>query len=94
MEAKDVDGVHKLLGEYLLRYEVAPIFSLEEIRHWFLPIEGVIESFVTEVCCSLSICCLNSDLCSLALFCSTGPGIPPNNRFRLLLFPPFIRNQQ
>jgi glycylpeptide N-tetradecanoyltransferase len=54
MEAKDVDGVDSLLNRYLKRYDLAPVFSREEIEHWFLSPndkdgEKVVWSYVVEV---------------------------------------------
>jgi hypothetical protein len=49
MEEKDVNDVQRLLDVFLRRYDIAPVFNAEEVKHWFLPIEGVIESFVVEV---------------------------------------------
>ncbi|KAK0611796.1 acyl-CoA N-acyltransferase [Immersiella caudata] len=53
MEAKDVDGVDNLLNRYLKRYDLAPVFSREEIEHWFLNTndkdgEKVVWSYVVE----------------------------------------------
>ncbi|ETI29156.1 hypothetical protein G647_01609 [Cladophialophora carrionii CBS 160.54] len=52
MEEKDVDAVHDLLSRYLDRFDLAQIFSREEIVHWFLnrqkPAEQVVWSFVVE----------------------------------------------
>jgi glycylpeptide N-tetradecanoyltransferase len=48
MEAKDVPGVHKLLTQYLDKFLLKVLFDEEEVRHWLLPREGVINSFVIE----------------------------------------------
>jgi len=48
LEAKDVADVHKLLAQYLAKFDVAPIFSVEEIEHFFLPRDGVMNSYVVE----------------------------------------------
>ena len=37
-----------MLNEYLERFELSPVFSLEEIAHWFLPRSGVVDSFVVD----------------------------------------------
>jgi len=37
-----------MLNDYLMRYKLNIQFSLEEIAHFFLPKEWVIESFVVE----------------------------------------------
>lgn len=46
MEKRDVPQVHKLLNEYLAQFKVHVVFSLEEVEHYFLPRENVIESYV------------------------------------------------
>jgi len=48
MEAKDVAGVHKLLHQYLAKFDVAPNYSVEEVEHLFLPRKGVMSSYVVE----------------------------------------------
>lgn len=48
MSVEDVEPVQKLLNDYLLRYKLNIQFSPEEIAHFFLPKEWVIESFVVE----------------------------------------------
>lgn len=54
MQLKDVDAVHQLLSRFLERYDIAPVYSREEIRHWFVPemVEGydqVVWAYVVEV---------------------------------------------
>nr|CAH7727016.1 unnamed protein product [Callosobruchus chinensis] len=48
MTAKDVPQAHKLLFQYLKKFELAPEFSEEEFLHWFLPRDNIIDSFVVE----------------------------------------------
>lgn len=48
MAIDDVEPVHQLLNNYLLRYKLNIQFTVDEIRHFFLPREWVIESFVVE----------------------------------------------
>jgi len=48
MEKKDVPKVHKLLNDYLQKFALHIQFSQEEIGHFLLPREWVIESFVVE----------------------------------------------
>ena len=38
----------QLLREYLAAYELAPVFTEEEILHYLRPVEGVIETHVVE----------------------------------------------
>lgn len=49
MEHKDISAVHKLLTEYLKHFHLTPIMSREEVEHWFLPQENIIDTFVVEV---------------------------------------------
>lgn len=45
----DCPKAFKLLHTYLQKFDLAPIFSDEaEFRHWFLPRDNVIDSFVVE----------------------------------------------
>jgi glycylpeptide N-tetradecanoyltransferase len=56
MEDKDTDAVVKLLTRYLARFDMAPEFTAEDARHWFLPKKDsrqVIWSYVVEVCNAL-----------------------------------------
>jgi glycylpeptide N-tetradecanoyltransferase len=48
MEEKDVDGVHELLNGYLAKFQLKILFSKEDVAHWLLPRDKVIESFVVE----------------------------------------------
>ncbi|KAI9641045.1 glycylpeptide N-tetradecanoyltransferase [Ciborinia camelliae] len=53
MEAKDIDGVWDLLKRYLVKFDMAPVFTREEIEHWLLnriekPDEQVIWCYVVE----------------------------------------------
>ncbi|KAK2623617.1 hypothetical protein QTJ16_006798 [Diplocarpon rosae] len=36
MEAKDIDGVLSLLKRYLDKFDMAPVFTREEVEHWLL----------------------------------------------------------
>lgn len=54
MEVKDVDAVHGLLSRFLGRYDIVPVYTREEIRHWFVPEmpkgdEQVVWAYVVEV---------------------------------------------
>jgi len=51
MQAKDIDAVLDLLKRYLTKYEMAPIFTREEVEHWLLtkPEDQVVWSYVVEV---------------------------------------------
>jgi len=48
MEAKDCEAVLKLLMNYVKKFDIHPIFTLDEVKHWFLPREGVVFSYVVE----------------------------------------------
>ncbi|XP_019379078.1 PREDICTED: glycylpeptide N-tetradecanoyltransferase 1 [Gavialis gangeticus] len=48
MEHKDIAAVHKLLIEYLKQFHLTPVMSCEEVEHWFLPQENIIDTFVVE----------------------------------------------
>jgi glycylpeptide N-tetradecanoyltransferase len=55
MEEKDVDKVLDLLKRYLARFDLAPVFTREEVVHWLLYKETagktqVIWTYVVEVC--------------------------------------------
>jgi len=48
LEAKDVPAAAKLLNNYLKKFSVRPHFADDEFAHWFLPREGIINSYVIE----------------------------------------------
>lgn len=48
MELRDVPSVTRLLQNYLSRFVVAPTFDEDEVEHWLLPQENVVESYVVE----------------------------------------------
>ena len=53
MQEKDIEGVRSLLQRYLSRFDIAPEFSSEEIKHWLLHdeklcVEQVVWSYVVE----------------------------------------------
>ncbi|KAK1964807.1 N-myristoyl transferase [Colletotrichum sublineola] len=53
LQEKDLDAASELLTKYLTRFEMAPEFSKDEFRHWFLhdknaPGEQVIWTYVVE----------------------------------------------
>ncbi|KAK9505244.1 hypothetical protein O3M35_009338 [Rhynocoris fuscipes] len=49
MTVADLPKARKLLTDYLTKFELAPVFSEEEFRHWFLPQPGIVDAFVVEV---------------------------------------------
>lgn len=60
MRAEDGPAVQALLEEYLKRFQLRPKFSEQEVLHWLLPREEVIDTYVVEVCVPKQL----SDLCS------------------------------
>ncbi|KAL0246789.1 hypothetical protein GEMRC1_007996 [Eukaryota sp. GEM-RC1] len=46
MEEKDVASVTEILNIYLAKFVVHPVFTPEEVSHYFLPIANVVSSFV------------------------------------------------
>ncbi|KPP63244.1 glycylpeptide N-tetradecanoyltransferase 2-like, partial [Scleropages formosus] len=48
MEKKDVKQVTALLEKYLKQFHLAPIMGEEEVSHWFLPQENIIDTYVVE----------------------------------------------
>lgn len=46
MKEEDAAGVHKLLTEYLSKFEFHFKYTVKEVRHWFTPRKGVIYSYV------------------------------------------------
>lgn len=53
MEKKDIDAVLDLLRRYLATFDMAPMFTRDEVEHWLLPNSSyedqVIWSYVVEV---------------------------------------------
>uniref|UniRef100_A0A4W4FSP9 Glycylpeptide N-tetradecanoyltransferase n=1 Tax=Electrophorus electricus TaxID=8005 RepID=A0A4W4FSP9_ELEEL len=48
MTVKDVPAVHRLLQDYLLQFNLAPVMSPEEVQHWLLPQDNIIDTFLVE----------------------------------------------
>ena len=44
----DCPKAFKLLNDYLKKFDLSPMFTEDEFRHWFLPRDNVIDSFVVE----------------------------------------------
>ena len=49
MERHDVRQVTELLQQHLRRFQLAPSMGEEEVAHWFLPQENIIDTYVVEV---------------------------------------------
>ncbi|KAL6002632.1 glycylpeptide N-tetradecanoyltransferase [Asimina triloba] len=48
MELRDVPAVTRLLRNYLSQFVVAPDFDEDDIEHWLLPTENVVDSYLVE----------------------------------------------
>ncbi|KAM0938263.1 putative glycylpeptide N-tetradecanoyltransferase [Dioscorea sansibarensis] len=48
MELRDVPAVTRLLKEYLRQFAVAPEFDEDDVEHWLLPVENVVDSYLVE----------------------------------------------
>ncbi|PIO26867.1 hypothetical protein AB205_0075960 [Aquarana catesbeiana] len=48
MERKDVTMVQHLLNHYLSQFNLAPVMDEEEVLHWFLPQDNIIDTYVVE----------------------------------------------
>ncbi|XP_076460540.1 glycylpeptide N-tetradecanoyltransferase 2-like [Babylonia areolata] len=44
----DVQDAFRLVSSHMQKFDLAPIFSEEEFRHWFIPRENIVDSFVVE----------------------------------------------
>lgn len=49
MEQKDIKAVQELINSYLKQFNLAPVMDEEEVAHWFLPQDHIIDTFVVEV---------------------------------------------
>ncbi|KAK7243317.1 hypothetical protein RIF29_38110 [Crotalaria pallida] len=48
MEIHDVPAVTRLLRNYLSKFVVAPDFDENDVEHWLLPEENVVDTFLVE----------------------------------------------
>ncbi|KAG8446910.1 hypothetical protein GDO86_014383 [Hymenochirus boettgeri] len=48
MEVRHIPAVHKLLGQYLSQFNLAPVMNEEEVCHWLFPQENIIDTYVVE----------------------------------------------
>lgn len=60
MERRDIRQVTELLQKYLRRFQLAPSMGEEEVAHWFLPQDNIIDTYVVEVCV-ISFCPQDTD---------------------------------
>lgn len=49
MTVQDVLVVQALLREHLKAFHLSPVLTLEDVKHWLLPQDGVIDTYVVEV---------------------------------------------
>lgn len=49
MTKDDVEGIYSLLQKNLCRFHLSPILTAQEVEHWLLPRENVIDTFVVKV---------------------------------------------
>ncbi|XP_045444287.1 glycylpeptide N-tetradecanoyltransferase 2 isoform X4 [Pipistrellus kuhlii] len=49
MEPRDVKAIRELTNSYLKQFHLAPVMDEEEVAHWFLPQEHIIDTFVVEI---------------------------------------------
>ncbi len=56
MNVQDVPVVQALLREHLKAFHLSPFLTLEDVEHWLLPQDGVIDTHVVEVCMMKWIC--------------------------------------
>lgn len=49
MERRDIRQVTELLQKYLRYFQLAPSMGEEEVAHWFLPQDNIIDTYVVEV---------------------------------------------
>ena len=49
MTKSDVPAVHRLLRGYLNQFHLAPVMNEEEVEHWLLPQENIIDTYLVEV---------------------------------------------
>merc|ERR1719167_1015118 len=45
---EDVSAVTILLNEFLGRFDLTPVFTDQDVQHWFLPQENIIDAYVVE----------------------------------------------
>lgn len=72
MTKKDVPVVHRLLREYLSQFSLVPSMNQEEVEHWLLPRENIIDTYLVEVIaafCVECICLVHSLALTHLIFC-------------------------
>lgn len=80
MTKKDVPVVHRLLRDYLSQFNLVPAMNQEEVEHWLLPRENIIDTFLVEVNLQAALGhpqnkrfrCTPHEICMLAFFQNNG----------------------
>ncbi|KAH9608823.1 hypothetical protein KSS87_014295 [Heliosperma pusillum] len=78
MELRDVPAVTRLLRGYLNQFIVAPDFNDDDVEHWLLPKEDVVDGFVVESPVTHEI----TDFCSFYTLPSTILGNPNHTNLK------------
>ncbi|XP_059487655.1 glycylpeptide N-tetradecanoyltransferase 2 [Neocloeon triangulifer] len=45
---QELDKTHAILNKYLEKFDLAPVFSKEDFKHWFFPRPGIVDAYVVE----------------------------------------------
>ncbi|XP_051795838.1 glycylpeptide N-tetradecanoyltransferase 1-like isoform X2 [Acanthochromis polyacanthus] len=48
MTKEDAPGIQSLLQKNLCKFQLSPLLSLQEVEHWLLPRENVVDTYVVE----------------------------------------------
>lgn len=48
LTTEDMTSAFEKMAKYLKKFNLAPMFSEEEFKHWFTPREGIVDSFVVK----------------------------------------------
>ena len=49
MTEADTQGIHSLLQKNVTKYQLSPVLSPQDVEHWLLPRENVVDTYVVEV---------------------------------------------
>jgi glycylpeptide N-tetradecanoyltransferase len=74
----DAPAVNRLLSNYLKKFDVSAVFDDESIKHWLLPKENVVDSYVVESVKSGEI----TDFCSFYTVQSFTVGNPNHSNMK------------
>ena len=73
LEEKDLESAHKLVKNYLQKFTIHPVWTLEEFKYWFFPKEDIIYTYV--------ISDKNNNVTDLCSFFSVSNTILNNNKY-------------